>query len=106
MGDLQTDQGEALELRFVPRADLFYTGSSFGSIFNGNVNRINDHTQINAQLQLNGPGDRWFIRAFVKNLTDHNSGTGLYTTDASPGVLTNIFTLEPRRFGLTAGFNY
>ena len=94
------------DMTLVPRADLIYTGEQFGNIFNGNVNKIEGYEQVNAQIQLNGRDDRWFVRGFVQNLFDVNPVTGLYLTDQSSGLFTNIFTLEPRRYGIAAGFKF
>jgi iron complex outermembrane receptor protein len=93
-------------MSLVPRVDLAYTGESFGSIFNGNVNRIKGYAQANAQIQLNGTDDKWYVRGFVQNIFDSNSETGLYVTDQSSGLYTNVFTLEPRRYGIGAGFKF
>lgn len=93
-------------MTFVPRLDLIYVGDSYGNIFNGRINKIKGYTQINAQVQLNGADDKWFVRAFVQNLADSNATTGLYVTDQSSGLFTNIFTLDPRRFGVAAGFKF
>ena len=93
-------------MSLVPRVDLAYTGESFGSIFNGNVNRIKGYAQANAQIQLNGTDDRWYVRGFIQNVFDSNSETGLYVTDQSSGLYTNVFTLEPRRYGIGAGFKF
>ena len=93
----------ANDMTLVPRFDLAYTGESFGTIFNGNVNKIKGYAQVNAQLQLNGTDDRWYVRGFVQNLFDSASTTGLYVTDQSSGLFTNIFTLEPRRYGIAIG---
>ncbi len=90
----------------MPRVDLTFTGESYGSIFNGSINRVPSYEQVNAQVQLNGPDDRWFIRAYVQNLFDNNAMTGQYVTDQSSGLFTNIFTLEPRRYGVAAGFRF
>ena len=90
----------------VPRVDLTFTGEQFGNVFNGRVNRIEPFVQANAQIQLNGPDDKWFVRAFVQNIFDSNSTTGLYVTDASSGLFTNIFTLDPRRYGLAVGAKF
>lgn len=90
----------------VPRLDMAHTGQSFGNIFNGFINRIEAYTVINAQIQLNGKDDRWYLRGFVQNLTNNNATTGLYITDQSSGLFTNIFTLEPRRYGVAAGFRF
>ncbi|MBK6490209.1 MAG: TonB-dependent receptor [Sphingomonadales bacterium] len=93
-------------MTLVPRADLTYTGDSYGNIFNGNVNKVKGYSQVNAQIQLNGNDDRWFARAWIQNVFDNNATTGLYVTDQSSGLFTNIFTLEPRRYGITAGFKF
>jgi iron complex outermembrane recepter protein len=94
------------DMTLVPRFDLTYTGDSYGNIFNGRINRINGYAQANAQIQLNGPDRRWFARAFVQNIFDSDSTTGLYVTDQSSGLFTNIFTLDPRRYGVAVGFNF
>jgi outer membrane receptor protein involved in Fe transport len=93
-------------LSITPRFDIVLTGTSTGNIFNGAVNRIPSYTQINAQVQIDGPDRRWFIRGFVQNLGNSNPITGLYVTDQSSGNFTNIFTLEPRRYGVAAGFRF
>jgi outer membrane receptor protein involved in Fe transport len=93
-------------MTLVPRADLAYTGNSYGTIFNRNIDRIPGYEVVNAQLQLNGPEDRWYARAFVQNLTENNAVTGMYVTDQSSGLFTNVFTLEPRRYGAAIGFKF
>ncbi|WP_435418050.1 TonB-dependent receptor [Parerythrobacter aurantius] len=90
----------------VPRFDLTFTGEQYGNVFNGPVNRIEPYVQANAQIQLNGPDDKWFVRAFVQNIFDSDSVTGLYVTDASSGLFTNVFTLDPRRYGIAAGISF
>ncbi len=93
-------------MSIVPRFDVTYTGNSFSSVFNRTADRIQGYAQANAQIQLNGKDDRWFARAFVQNIFDSASVTGHYNTDQSSGLFTNIFTLEPRRFGIAAGFKF
>jgi outer membrane receptor protein involved in Fe transport len=93
-------------MTLVPRGDVSMTGTQYGNIFNGSVNRIEPFVQANASLQLNGPEERWFVRGFVQNIFDSNSVTGLYVTDASSGLYSNIFTLDPRRYGIAAGISF
>ena len=93
-------------MTLVPRFDLALTGEQFGNVFNGNTNRIDPFVQANAQIQLNSADDRWFVRGFVQNIFDSNSVTGLYLTDASSGLFTNIFTLDPRRYGIAIGASF
>ena len=61
---------------------------------------------MNAQVQLNGADNRWFVRGFIQNIGNNNAITGLYVTDQSSGLFNNAFTLEPRRYGIAAGFNF
>lgn len=93
-------------MTIVPRVDLTYTGDSYGNIFNGRVNKIQGYAQANAQVQLNGLDDKWFVRGFIQNIFNNNATTGLYVTDQSSGLFTNIFTLEPRRYGIAAGVKF
>lgn len=93
-------------MTIVPRFDLTYTGEYFGSIFNRNINRIQGYAVMNAQIQINGRDDRWFVRGYIQNLNNNNAITGLYVTDQSSGLFTNAFTLEPRRYGIAAGVKF
>ncbi len=90
----------------VPRVDVAFTGRFFSRSFNQPIDRIKGFTVVNAQVQLNAPDDRYFVRAFVQNLANSNSITGQYLTDPSAGLFTNVFTLEPRRYGMSAGVKF
>ena len=90
----------------VPRVDLNYTGNTYASIFNDQIDRIRGYEVVNAQIQLNAPDDRFYVRGFVQNLTKNNAITGQYVTDQSSGLFTNAFTVEPRRYGVAAGFKF
>ena len=83
----------------VPRIDIIAVGPSFGNIFNGAVNRIPAYSRVNAQIQLNGHDDRWFVRVFVKNLANSSAITGISVADQAQGLATNVFLLEPRHSG-------
>ena len=94
------------DMTITPRADFVYTGKSTGNIFNGFINEVPSFSQINAQLQIDGPDKKWFARLWIQNVTDNDAITGLYVTDQSSGNFTNVFTLEPRRYGLSAGIKF
>ena len=93
-------------MTLVPRVDVALTGEQYGNIFNGRGNRIEPFVQANAIVQLNSADERWFVRGFVQNIFDSSSVTGLYLTDASSGNFTNIYTLDPRRYGVALGFSF
>ncbi|MFM5886333.1 MAG: TonB-dependent receptor [Novosphingobium sp.] len=94
------------DVTITPRADYIYTGKSTGNIFNGPVNEVPSFSQVNAQIQIDGADKKWFVRGWIQNVFDDASITGLYVTDQSSGLYTNIFTLEPRRYGITAGVKF
>jgi iron complex outermembrane receptor protein len=93
-------------MTLVPRFDVSMTGEQYGNVFNGQVNRIESFVQANAQITLNGRDSRWYMKGFIQNIFDSNSVTGLYLTDASSGNFTNIFTLDPRRYGVGVGVKF
>ena len=83
-----------------------YSTSSVKTKDLSRINKVEGYAQANAQVQLNGADDRWYVRGYVQNIMDNNSTTGLYLTDQSSGLFTNIFTLEPRRYGIAAGVKF
>ena len=88
------------------RIDYNFTGNFYARIYNAIADRVEAFGQMDAQIQINGPDNRWYTRLFVQNVTDNNAITGQYVTDASSGLFTNIFTLDPRTYGIAVGFNY
>ena len=96
------DSGASLVLR----GDYNYTGEFFSRPQNLLIDRVPSFDQINAQIQFTAPDNRFFVRAFVQNLENDDSITGQYLTDPSSGLFTNVFTLEPRRYGAAVGFNF
>ncbi|MEN2788204.1 TonB-dependent receptor [Sphingomonas oligophenolica] len=93
-------------MTLVTRGDLTYTGEYFSRSFNRPIDKIQGYEVVNLSMTLNGPDEKWYLRGFVQNLTANNAITGQYVTDASTGLFTNIFTLEPRRYGVSAGFKF
>ncbi len=94
------------DMNLVPRVDVAYTGGYYSRSFNRPIDRIKGFTVVNAQVQLNGSDDRWLARAFVQNLTANDAITGQYVGDQSSGLYTNVFTLEPRRYGIGLGVKF
>ncbi len=93
-------------MNLVLRGDYAYTGEFYSRPQNLPIDRVSNYEIINAQVQLNGPDDKWYVRGFVQNLQNNDSITGQYLTDPSSGLFTNVFTLEPRRYGLGVGFKF
>ncbi|HMT43807.1 MAG TPA: TonB-dependent receptor [Chakrabartia sp.] len=89
-----------------PRADLNFTGEAWGSTFNTIRDRLKSYEIVNAQITVAAPESKFYARAFVANLFNNQAVTGKYITDPSSGLFTNIFTVEPRTYGLAAGFKF
>lgn len=89
-----------------PRVDVHFTGGSWGSNFNTIRDKIAAYEIVNAQVTLTAPEERFFARAFVSNLFNSQAITGKYITDPSSGMFTNIYTLDPRTYGISAGFKF
>jgi iron complex outermembrane recepter protein len=92
--------------KITPRVDLHVTGNSWGSTFNTVRDRIPSYKIANAQIMVSGPEDKFYARAFVANMFDTDAVTGKYITDPSSGLFTNIFTVEPRTYGVAVGFRF
>jgi iron complex outermembrane recepter protein len=90
----------------VARGDIIFTDSTFSRTFNRPIDRVPSYEVVNGQIQVNAPDNRFFFRAFVQNAFGSDAITGQYVTDPSSGLFTNVFTLEPRRYGIAAGFNF
>ena len=86
-----------------PRVDYYYQAESFARIFNGPTDHLDSYSQINASLRIENETAGVYANVFVKNLQDEDVITDKYLTDASSGLFTNAFLLEPRTWGVTLG---
>ncbi len=88
------------------RADYYWQDDMFARNFNKPIDLIESWQQVNASVQYTSSEGDYYIRAFVQNLLDNDDITGHYFTDPSSGNFTNVFVLEPRRWGLAVGVNF
>ena len=96
--------GASLEL--TPRVDYYRQSDSQGRIYNSPIDRIESWDNINAQITLAPEDYRWFFKVFVQNLNDDDNITGMYLNAAAIGLSTNVFLMEPRRYGATFGISF
>ena len=96
--------GDSLEL--TPRVDYYWQDDSQGRIYNSPVDRIESWDNVNAQVTLAPDDYRWYFKVFVQNLNDENNITGIYLDPAAVGLSTNVFLMEPRRYGATFGISF
>jgi outer membrane receptor protein involved in Fe transport len=90
----------------VPRFDYYWNGKAYGTIYNDPADRMKAYDVMNAQIQLNAPDNLWYARAWVQNLADSTNVTGMYVTDPSSALFTNLFVGDPRTYGLTVGVHF
>jgi outer membrane receptor protein involved in Fe transport len=88
------------------RVDYYWQDEMYTRLYNREVDKIDAWDIWNAQANLVSPDESWYLRAYVKNIADDNHFVGQYLTGASSGLFTNVFTLEPRTYGLAIGYNF
>ncbi|MEO1321671.1 MAG: TonB-dependent receptor [Pseudomonadota bacterium] len=82
------------------RGDFYHRDEVFTRIFNLEADRIDSFQNANAAIQLTNADRQFEVELFVKNLLEEDQLTNQYLTDASSGLFTNVFLLEPRQVGL------
>jgi outer membrane receptor protein involved in Fe transport len=92
--------------RLSMRVDYYWQDEMYARLFNREVDKIDDWHIWNAQATLMSADDSWYVRAFIKNIEDDDNMVGQYLTGASSGLFTNVFTIEPRTYGMAVGYNF
>ena len=93
-------------MNLTTRADYYWRDEFYARIFNRPIDKIDAWDVVNAQVELGSASNSWFVRGYVYNLMDDDNITGMYVTDASSGLFTNVFALDPRTYGLVLGFRF
>ncbi len=86
--------------------DYYWQDEMYSRNFNKPVDKIDDWDIWNAQLSLMSAEETWYARAYVKNIKNDDHLVGMYVTDPSSGMFTNVFTIEPRTYGMVVGYNF
>ncbi|MEQ3746302.1 MAG: TonB-dependent receptor, partial [Henriciella sp.] len=82
------------------RGDFYHRGEVYSRIFNLEADRIDSFQNANAAIQFTNEDLDMEVELYVKNLLEDDQITNQYLTDASSGLFTNTFLLEPRQFGV------
>jgi len=93
-------------LNLTARADYYWRDEFYARIFNQPIDKIDSWDVVNAQIELGSANDTWYLRGYVYNMMDDDNITGMYVTDASSGLFTNVFALDPRTYGLALGYRF
>lgn len=81
--------------------DTFYART-----YNTGNDEVDEWDVWNASLFLRSADDSWYAEAWVRNISDDDNVTGQYLGDQNVGLATNQFLMEPRTYGVTAGYNF
>lgn len=81
--------------------DEFYT-----RVYNTQDDTLDSWDVWNASVMLTSADEDWYVEAWGRNLGDEDHWTGQYLQDAAVGLYRNIQLLEPRTYGLTAGYKF
>jgi outer membrane receptor protein involved in Fe transport len=82
------------------RGDYYWQASSFGEIWNAVSDYLPSYHVVNFSLVVANPRNGIEVQAFMKNAFNAQPITGTYLTDPTSGLFTNVFTLDPRTYGL------
>ncbi len=88
------------------RGDFYWQGNSFARIYNDKpYDQLHGYTNINLAVILTNQ-DGWQAMAYVKNVMDTTAITGTFLNSDDTALTTNIFTTDPRLFGLRITKNW
>ena len=90
----------------IPRVDYYWQSSMESRVFNDGADFIGSWDTMNAQIQLNAPDNKWYARVFATNVFNKQNPTGVYLTDPTSALFTNVFAEDPRVIGLSLGTSW
>ena len=83
------------------RGDYYRQSEQYARIYNTEYDKLKSWENVNLTLKIEKPEWNFEIDAYVKNLLNDTPITDAYTTDDSSGLFTNVYTLEPRLYGIS-----
>jgi iron complex outermembrane recepter protein len=88
------------------RADGYWQGNSFARVFNDRpYDQLHGYTSVNLTLIFTNQ-DGWQAMAYMKNVFDTTAITGAFLNSDDTALTTNVFTTDPRLFGLRITKNW
>ena len=88
------------------RVDYYWQDEMYARLFNRPIDRIAAWDIWNAQATYTAAQGQWYARAYIKNIADDDHLVAMYVSDPSSGLFTNVFSIEPRTYGLALGYNF
>ncbi|HEY4367573.1 MAG TPA: TonB-dependent receptor [Steroidobacteraceae bacterium] len=93
-------------MKLVPRVDYYWRADFYTRIFNRPIDKVAAWDVLNAQVDLSPEAGAWYLRGYIANVMGSDNITGMYVTDASSALFTNVFALEPRTYGVSFGLKF
>jgi len=91
----------------VPRVDYYWQSSMESRVNNDpGSDYIAGWDEMNGQIQLNAPDSAWYAKVFATNIFDKRNPTGVYLTDPTSALFTNVFSEDPRVVGVSVGASW
>jgi iron complex outermembrane receptor protein len=88
------------------RVDGYWQGNSFARVFNDKpYDQLHGYTNVNLSLIFTNQ-DGWQAMAYMKNVFDTTAITGAFLNSDDTALSTNVFTTDPRLFGLRITKNW
>lgn len=84
----------------------YWQDEYYSRIFNGVTDTIEEWDVWNATLRFTPEQGNWYVELWGRNLGDDDFVTGQYRIDASSGLGTNQFLLDPRTYGVTLDYAF
>jgi outer membrane receptor protein involved in Fe transport len=82
------------------RGDYYWQDNSFARIYNAVNDQLRGYFSANATLTFSNVSDGVDLQLFVKNAFNAQPITGTYLTNDTSGLFQNVFTLDPRTYGV------
>ena len=87
--------------RLTSRVDWYWQGESFARVYNTEYDRLSAWNNTNLSLWATHESWGLTVEAYVKNVFDESPITGTFLNADDSALSTNVFTLDPRLFGLS-----
>ncbi|HJW39926.1 MAG TPA: TonB-dependent receptor [Rhizomicrobium sp.] len=90
----------------VPRIDYYWQSDFYARVNNDPSDLFGGWDTMNGQIQLNAPDGMWYAKVFATNIFDKHNATGVYLTDPTSALFTNVFSEDPRVVGVSVGASW
>jgi outer membrane receptor protein involved in Fe transport len=87
-------------------SDFYWQSNSYWRVFNdSDYDKLRGYTNVNLALIFTNQ-DGWQAMAYIKNVLDTTAITGAFLNSDDTSLTTNVFTTDPRLFGIRITKNW